>query len=46
MILEQCWQVARAWYPDRLKLHWRRMTADEMRAVFTQVGLSGEFWRV
>lgn len=46
MTLEQCWELARAWYPDRLKPDWRRMSVDEMRALFARIGLTGEFWRL
>jgi len=46
MSLDQCWKLARAWYPKRLKPGWRRKSAEEMQAVFDGVGLEGEFWRV
>jgi hypothetical protein len=44
--LDQCWRLAQAWYPSRLNMDWRRMDAEEMQAVFTRLGLTGEFWRV
>jgi hypothetical protein len=44
--LDQCWKLAQAWYPERLKPEWRRKSAEEMQAVFDAVGLQGEFWRV
>ena len=46
MTAEQCWQLARRWYPGRLELDWRRRSADEMEAIFADVGLEGPFWRL
>jgi Alkylmercury lyase len=44
--LEQAWQLARAWYADRLSPDWRRRTAEEAEAVFASIGLTGAFWRL
>ncbi len=44
--LEQLWQLAVAWYGDRLAPDWRRRTPEEAEAVFTGVGLTGDFWRL
>lgn len=44
--LEQQWELARTWYADRMSRHWRRRTAEEAEAVFTSLGLTGEFWRL
>jgi hypothetical protein len=38
------WQLARAWYHDRLDPRWRRKTRAEAEQVFASVGLAGEFW--
>jgi hypothetical protein len=46
MTMGQCWRLAQAWYPDRLKPDWQRMTQAEMMQVFERVGLAGQFWRV
>jgi hypothetical protein len=46
MTAEQCWQLARRWYPGRLELDWRRRSADEMEGIFADVGLEGPFWRL
>lgn len=40
------WQLARAWYHDRLDPAWRRRTRAEAEQVFASVGLTGEFWRL
>ena len=44
MAVEQCWQLARAWYGDKLRPDWRRKTLDEAEATFTQLGLTAPFW--
>jgi hypothetical protein len=46
MTPEQCWQLAQAWYGDKLSRDWRRKTLDEVEAVFDRVGLTGPFWRL
>jgi hypothetical protein len=43
---EQLWRLARAWYADRLQPNWRRRTPDEAEAVFADIGLTGDFWRL
>lgn len=45
--LEQCWQLAKAWYgPDRRERGWRRKTAEEAEALFAQLGLDSPFWKL
>jgi alkylmercury lyase-like protein len=44
--LETCWQLAQAWYADRLAPGWRRRKPAEAEAVFAELGLSGDFWRL
>lgn len=44
--LEQAWQLGRAWYADRLSSDWRRATPEEAQALFTEIGLVGEFWQL
>jgi hypothetical protein len=44
--LDQAWQLARAWYADKLSPEWRRATPEEAQATFERIGLSGEFWRL
>jgi hypothetical protein len=43
---EQTWGLADAWYRHRLAPDWRRKTADEAEALFAELGLEGEFWRL
>lgn len=47
LTLEQCWRLAQAWYSEpRTNPEWRRRTPDEVRAVFSNLGLGGEFWSI
>jgi hypothetical protein len=42
--LSQLWDLALAWYRDRLSPSARRPGPEEMRAIFARVGLEGPFW--
>jgi hypothetical protein len=42
--LEQLWQLAVAWYANRLTVESRRPDADEMVEIFAGVGLDDPFW--
>ena len=44
--LEQAWQLAHAWYADKLSPEWRRATPGEAQALFAGIGLTGDFWRL
>ena len=44
LTLDQLWQLAVAWYADRLTPAARRPGPDEMRAIFGGIGLRGPFW--
>jgi hypothetical protein len=44
--LEQAWQLAHAWYSDKLSPEWRRAMPDEAQALFARIGLTGDFWRL
>lgn len=46
MTLQQCWQLAREWYGDRLRADWRPKTVAEAEEAFARIGLTGEFWRL
>ena len=46
MTPQQGWQLASAWFDDRLTSDWRRKTPDEARAIFDSIGLTGPFWRL
>ncbi len=44
--IAQQWDLARAWYANRLAKDWRRRTPAEAEEVFSKVGLVGEFWKL
>ena len=45
--LETAWKLARAWFgADRRLPEWRRRTAEEIRELFDNLGLTGDFWRL
>jgi Alkylmercury lyase len=46
LTLGQQWELARAWYSDRMSRDWRRKTPEEAEAIFAGLGLTGEFWRL
>jgi hypothetical protein len=43
---EICWALAREWYWDRRDPMWRRRTVYEAHALFRQLGLTGDFWKL
>lgn len=45
--LSQMWALAHAWYgADRRDPSWRRRTAPEVQALFTQLGFTSPFWQL
>jgi hypothetical protein len=42
---EQLWQLAQAWYSNRLDPDWQRKTPAEAEETFAGIGLTGDFWR-
>lgn len=44
--IPQAWTLAKLWFADRMAPDWRRRTVDEAHAIFTEAGLTGEFWRL
>lgn len=42
--MDQLWALAVAWYSTRLQPDSRRPQPDEMRRIFTGLGLLGDFW--
>lgn len=43
---EQGWQLAYAWYKDKVKPEWRRHTLEEAEALLTATGLTSSFWNL
>ena len=44
--LLQMWDLADAWYRDRLSPEFRRRTPEEAEALFASIGLTGDAWRL
>jgi hypothetical protein len=42
--LPQLWQMAVAWYANRLSADARRPDASEIRQIFARIGLTDAFW--
>ena len=42
----QLWELAVAWYGDRLDPAWRPRTREESQRLLADLGLEGEFWRL
>jgi hypothetical protein len=46
LTLGQAAGLAHAWYRQKLTADWRRHTVDEAEALFAELGLDPEFWRL
>ncbi len=46
MSLDRCWELARRWYAGRMEPQWRGRTPEAAAAIFDEVGLRGDFWRM
>jgi len=44
LTLPQVWDLAQAWYANRLSPGYRGRTLAEAEAIFARLGLSGPFW--
>jgi len=44
--LATCARLAHAWYANRLAPDWRRRTVDEIEALFAELGLTSDFWKL
>jgi hypothetical protein len=42
--IDQLWALATTWYATRLQADSRRPQPEEMRAIFSGLGLTGDFW--
>lgn len=43
--LQQVWQLSKLWYSNRMSTDYRERTIEEAEAIFTQVGLTSNFWK-
>lgn len=47
LTLDQAWRLAQSWYsPDRRAPDWRRKTSEEAEALFSDLGLTSDFWNL
>ena len=46
LALQQMWELADAWYRDRLSPDFRRRAPEEAQALFASIGLTGDAWRL
>ena len=46
LTIDQAWQLADAWYGNKLDPAWRRMTADQTGDLLARLGLTGPFWNL
>lgn len=46
LTLDQQWELARAWYSNRMDRDWRRRTPQEAEKVLGGLGLTGDFWKL
>lgn len=42
--IQQVWALSQVWYADRLSPDFRGRSPDDVRAIFTQFGLTSPFW--
>ena len=42
--IDQLWVLSTTWYSTRLQRDSRRPQPDEMRQIFAEIGLEGDFW--
>jgi hypothetical protein len=46
LTIAQAWELAKAWYGEKMSPDWRRATVDEAEALLTRIGLTGPFWNL
>jgi hypothetical protein len=46
LTLAQGWNLAKAWYGDRLSPRWSAMSPEEAEQVFKDLGFYSSFWRM
>ena len=42
--MDQLWGMATTWYASRLQPDSRRLQPEEIRGIFADLGLEGDFW--
>ncbi|MFX1536403.1 MAG: alkylmercury lyase family protein [Promethearchaeota archaeon] len=44
--IEKTWDLAKVWYGNHLAPDWKKWTTKEAQEIFTQLGLTDDFWKV
>jgi hypothetical protein len=44
LTIDQAWQLADAWYGNKMDAGWRRASVDETEDLLAKLGLTGPFW--
>jgi hypothetical protein len=44
--ISQLWELSQRWYQDRLSPEFHGRTLEQVQAIFKEMGLTSEFWRV
>lgn len=44
--IQTMWELAQAWYGNRMDPHWQPRAAAESKAILDKLGLQGDFWRL
>ena len=46
LTIHQAWQLAGAWYGNKMDPDWRRATLEETETLLARLGLVGSFWNL
>ena len=44
--LGTAWELALAWYHNRMAPDWERLSRNEVQALFQSLGMTGSFWNL
>ena len=44
LTIDQAWELAGAWYRNKMDPGWRRATVEETGDLLSRIGLTGPFW--
>ncbi len=45
LTLQQVWNLSLAWYSDRMSPGFRGRSGSEVRAIFSRLGMTSQFWQ-
>jgi len=44
--MDRIWELSRRWYQNRMSPEYHGRTAEQARAIFSELGLTSAFWQV